>query len=746
MYQRYGNLAAFCVLIMFLLLTITAGVMAGSAPGGKEPLGPCETPNDDGTIGTVHAMLGEAVGVPVFIESDDCINNYKFIFELDLRLDFDSIQWGTCPWVDAPTWDPDLGVLTVEHSTGGDCFTPDGGDVFFTIWVNTHCGEFHDIPLPIEWGSSDPFDPDIFLGHAACNRDPIVMYDGGVQIDPIDIALSIDSDTVLISEEFTLSVNMKTNVDFSSFNHFVIFDPEYLQLTGPIVTPSPWTDGYLNYSAPFHVIMMSGNDRPEGYGIPDPGEFSTLYDIHFKAISPIDDITTVVKIIDGSEDVDLLDCGQQLASFVDFDVDSGYVVVPPYRAEFDLGDVVWSNDNTCEFQVPIYLDNNYPVYKFNFSFEYAAQGDPLDFVGIVPHPDLQYQALNCTDYGRGDYEFGQVTFLASGGNEFQPVDEPVQIGALIFRASTPVSGTYPLNVLEFGCDTEFETWVKTWDDVRQEMFYAYSAPQTDFSDGSITFEAPSIHVTVPDANAARHCDKWGNCDEDTWATTPIYVESNVDLNQLTFRVEWDADDYCVETQDLAPGVSVVINEEQVYAEWTITDISAAAGWKWYGTLRFENGLHQEKWGSMDVTSISYVEPCPSENPVPTSSTAGGIHLYAVPLSYMTCKQMQGDEPDRLLKDAAVPLTYNLSQNRPNPFNASTMIEYSLPHPGNVTIDVYNVMGQRVVRVLDEYAEAGNHAVQWNGKDQHGTPVASGIYFYRLQADEYVASKKMVLLK
>ena len=93
-------------------------------------------------------------------------------------------------------------------------------------------------------------------------------------------------------------------------------------------------------------------------------------------------------------------------------------------------------------------------------------------------------------------------------------------------------------------------------------------------------------------------------------------------------------------------------------------------------------------------------------------------------------------------DANVKLIkYELSQNYPNPFNPQTMIRYGLPEDAQVRLVVYNVAGQKIKTLVNEEQEAGYHECIWDGKD-----VASGIYFYRLQAGDFVQTRKMVLLK
>jgi hypothetical protein len=96
--------------------------------------------------------------------------------------------------------------------------------------------------------------------------------------------------------------------------------------------------------------------------------------------------------------------------------------------------------------------------------------------------------------------------------------------------------------------------------------------------------------------------------------------------------------------------------------------------------------------------------------------------------------------------SAIPDVYALHQNSPNPFNPITAIKYDMPKAGDVQISVFNVLGQRVTDLVNGYQEAGSHEVVWNGKDDGGSSVASGIYFYRIKTSEFSDTKKMLLLK
>ena len=93
-----------------------------------------------------------------------------------------------------------------------------------------------------------------------------------------------------------------------------------------------------------------------------------------------------------------------------------------------------------------------------------------------------------------------------------------------------------------------------------------------------------------------------------------------------------------------------------------------------------------------------------------------------------------------------PSHYNLDQNYPNPFNPETVIKFSLPQDSKVTLMVYNILGQVVNTLVDEMLPAGNHSISWDGKNEGGSDVASGVYFYRIKAGDYESIMKMTLLR
>jgi predicted CXXCH cytochrome family protein len=122
--------------------------------------------------------------------------------------------------------------------------------------------------------------------------------------------------------------------------------------------------------------------------------------------------------------------------------------------------------------------------------------------------------------------------------------------------------------------------------------------------------------------------------------------------------------------------------------------------------------------------------------------SGGIHnpQFAVSLLYLSIEKL-GGTVDVPAVDSNLPNDYNLAQNYPNPFNPSTTIEYSLPEQSNVKIVVFDALGNQLDVLYEGQNEAGIHKLDWNASGY-----ASGIYFYRLQANDFVQVKKMLLMK
>jgi hypothetical protein len=98
------------------------------------------------------------------------------------------------------------------------------------------------------------------------------------------------------------------------------------------------------------------------------------------------------------------------------------------------------------------------------------------------------------------------------------------------------------------------------------------------------------------------------------------------------------------------------------------------------------------------------------------------------------------------RGGGVPTEYALEQNYPNPFNPETTIKYQLPASSHVRLSIYTALGQEIRLLVDYTQPPAYHQIVWDGRDNAGNPLPSGVYFYRLETDKFTAIKKMVMMK
>lgn len=121
------------------------------------------------------------------------------------------------------------------------------------------------------------------------------------------------------------------------------------------------------------------------------------------------------------------------------------------------------------------------------------------------------------------------------------------------------------------------------------------------------------------------------------------------------------------------------------------------------------------------------------------ATEGAIYFDNLRLSKKFMVNIQDEEN-------ALPNNYVLHQNYPNPFNPNTTIVFSIPKSELVHLEIYDLLGRRVITLINEELPGGNHSIIWNGKNENGVPVSSGPYIYLMRTNKFVDKKRMLLLK
>ncbi len=158
-----------------------------------------------------------------------------------------------------------------------------------------------------------------------------------------------------------------------------------------------------------------------------------------------------------------------------------------------------------------------------------------------------------------------------------------------------------------------------------------------------------------------------------------------------------------------------------------------------------SGTFSETWRANSVEVLSRIIICDYSGSKMLPE-AGTVVRFITKKTFSPIDTILVTAPTAIQLNNALPLAYQLKQNYPNPFNPSTTIEFSLPVSETVRLEIFNILGQSIRTLVNQKVSAGNHRFTWDGKNQQGQIVPSGIYIYRLRTDHFVQSKRMLLIR
>jgi thermitase len=227
---------------------------------------------------------------------------------------------------------------------------------------------------------------------------------------------------------------------------------------------------------------------------------------------------------------------------------------------------------------------------------------------------------------------------------------------------------------------------------------------------------------------------------------PVIGKFDVDIAAVELEVKYDPEEITLLEPALTPrteGLQIYSSVKDGIQKIGILDISGehyiSAGTGALVNLRIRGSDLSSRLASpasgeaslttsLEITKAILVDPDAQEIPVRIVS------------------EMKKSEENLQATESAIPQEFFLSQNYPNPFNPETEIKYALPQDCDVKLVIYNILGEKVRVLVDEHQTAGFKTVRWAGRNQNGEEVGSGVYFYRLEANELSEAKKMILIK
>ncbi len=258
----------------------------------------------------------------------------------------------------------------------------------------------------------------------------------------------------------------------------------------------------------------------------------------------------------------------------------------------------------------------------------------------------------------------------------------------------------------------------------------------------------------------------GGSTADSWSKlAKVNIEFSVEKDQESIAfIDWY--DYTPNYNFRAlklngPGSEVVTGQElggDIVIDATLTRVELSDY-----SARSDNGFITLNWGTADEEDNAgfYVDRSsnpegPFERLTNDLVTGSGQYMYTdtkvevgqeytyrlVAMSRNGIQQLLGT----VTQKAQAPRAYKLEQNFPNPFNPQTTINYQIKEPADVSIQIYNMRGQRVRNLVQQKMKAGFYSSVWDGRNDQGLQLSSGVYIYRIQANDFTYTRKMQLMK
>ncbi len=290
--------------------------------------------------------------------------------------------------------------------------------------------------------------------------------------------------------------------------------------------------------------------------------------------------------------------------------------------------------------------------------------------------------------------------------------------------------------------------------------YYYWLPPNGGNDGLLANGFENTVVTTEAAHSGTHSLKFnlpsGRTSHDGFVSTHRMLFSDLGLSDLkpgdSLRVKvWlKASGLVPDSAALNPGTWGVGITPQFFAT-----VDSNAGFNGTGP---DSVFHFPAVTSFDWTQYAVTFYVPKDSLTTIGSAKGPIdaveirlHVYStfVGTIYwddLSLERIAGTLGVREIANGDLPKTFELSHNYPNPFNPSTKIQYAVPRQSMVSLVIYNILGQRVRTLVSGEHNAGRFEVTWDGRDDHGLSVGSGVYFYRLESGSLALVQKMLLLK
>ena len=408
---------------------------------------------------------------------------------------------------------------------------------------------------------------------------------------------------------------------------------------------------------------------------------------------------------------------------------------------FNCGIINWSN---------VQYEMNPPHFAYG-SNGFGAWVSTGYFIG---DPDENYKLMLCTttDYGATwgsvqRFEWGDLgipTQISAGDSIYVP--DSLGIDSILYVGPAYVDITYtfdlvipPTNELHVGCTVTWgplampgyypnKKWMGLYDLHSSDMGQTWTASRIWWNSGLLPADSSGRFIITNEIDLSY--DEVSNIyavwvDRDPHNSVPSPFPRTDDrfsepVSDIFASVSWDGGNNW--------SYPLQITDDQQHSAYGLRLSSRT---KWYPQ---ENGKTYVMYQIADFNRIA------TNPPTTCADHVNWLYLAEVKNFPYVISVREDRESSTLPKD------FVLYQNYPNPFNPETTIEFYLPHIAEVYLDIFNVLGQKIRTLFDGRKLAGLNEVQWDGRDETGMEVSSGVYICRLKAGDFIQSKKMLLIR
>ncbi len=532
---------------------------------------------------------------------------------------------------------------------------------------------------------------------------------------------SVDSVETLFGED-TVEVNVymdSANYRFYAIKNQIHFDSAYFDFVGITMggLTEYWSFGYGTEQGDTASVVIANID---GYAGPVDTP-SLIYTLKFTPKYTSDSIICPLAITEGDSNfVAPYDC-------IDFwedchlGLEDGIIVVPPYRfygklefpAEGEPGDTI---------TMGVKVKGNFPAGLY----------DTGDIQMLIKHDarlnyfndyDNVYDSVYLCVTRINDSLIGINLNMPNGKPGYvPPLDEFVTYCELEME-------------IDAGATYEFEEGLVALFDESYGVHYATRAVDTTGNDTCDLINEK--FVDTPDTLTILCANIYANdVSGSSNVYQPFYIDHDFELDSIYFEINYNKDAICKMSSASASGITVSTVDNNTVSVHGSNLNFAADDNTWLVTIRWGAKVGGKNSSTADIANSEVYDGNGDQRYAAETDATVSTNLpvwQTSPCPIGTPK-----------KETAVPDRFTLYQNHPNPFNPLTIISFDLPQASYVNLNVYNILGQKVSGLVDDYLDAGHYDIEWN-TSKH-SDLSSGVYFYMIRAGDYEDSRKMMLIK